>query len=146
MPRALLTLNTVVLLCTLLSTGCSPQEILGRVEGRVTFEGEPVAGARILFQNAELGVYIVAPLDDDGKYRVEMAQGYGLPLGEYEVAISPPPETFVLGPRLDSSQTTEADPFPNIPPKYRDPKTSEIVLVVVEGGVNRCDVAMKAGE
>ena len=135
-----------LLLCCLLLTSCAPTEILGRVEGRVTYEGQPVAKACILFENQPKGVFIVANLDSDGKYVVSMDKGYGLPLGEYEVSLSPPPPDYPTGPvTMEPPPPQQADSFPNIPAKYRDKTTSGVKLVVKEG-INRLDVAMVAEE
>jgi len=130
-----------IMLLALLLGGCGPSEPLGRVEGRVTFEGEPVAGACILFQNPEKGVYIMADLNEDGRYLVQMDKGYGLPLGDYEVSLSPPPPKQTFGPQ--GPPPDSADAFPNIPEKYRQPKTSGLKLQV-KSGVNRLDVEMKS--
>lgn len=126
----------------MLLPGCGPDEILGRVEGRVTFAGEPVAKACLVFENPSKGVYILAPLDDDGKYLVSMDKGYGLPLGEYAVTVSPPPPDFSVGP---VAPPTEEEHFPNIPQKYRDKATSGLKLKVQEG-VNQFDVQMSKDE
>ena len=128
-----------LLVFVLLLSGCSPAEPIGRVEGRVTFQGEPVAGACILFQNTTKGVYIMADLDQDGRYLVQMDKGYGLPHGDYEISLSPPPPKQTFGP--EAPPPTD-NAFPNIPPRYRQPKTSGITLQVKDG-VNRLDVEMK---
>lgn len=125
--------------------GCTPAEILGRVEGRVTYEGQPVAKACLVFENQPKGVFIVATLDADGRYVVSMDKGYGLPLGEYEVSVSPPPPDYPTGPVTMEPPPPRVDSFPNIPAKYRDKTTSGVKLVVKEG-VNRLDVAMVAEE
>jgi hypothetical protein len=101
-----------------LSLGCGKR--LAEVHGRVTFQGQPVSGgASLLFVNAEAGTYIVAKLDEDGRYRVEMAEGHGLPPGRYAVGVRPPD----LAPN-----------FPSIPKKYRDPKTSGLELDLTSKG------------
>jgi hypothetical protein len=98
--------------------GCGKR--LAEVHGRVTFRGQPVSGgASVLFENAEAGTYIVAKLDADGRYRVEMAEGYGLPPGTYAVRVRPP----------DLSPD-----FPSIPKKYRDAKTSGLTLELTPKG------------
>ena len=73
-----------------LVAGCGPAEVLGRVSGKVTFQGEPVERGMILFQNEEKGVFMTADLETDGSYEVDMARGKGLPLGIYRVSLSPP--------------------------------------------------------
>lgn len=108
--------------------GCGPK--LARLDGRVTFQGKPVTGGPlIVFSDSERGIHITAKLDDDGRYRVEMAEGYGLPPGEYQVSIVPPPiimsADFVEKHR---DGPPELIAYPNIPIRYRIPATSGLRL------------------
>jgi hypothetical protein len=108
--------------------GCGKR--LAEVHGRVTFQGQPVSGGvSLLFANAQAGTYIVAKLDEDGRYRVEMAEGYGLPPGRYAVGVRPPD----LAPN-----------FPSVPKKYRDPKTSGLTLELTSRGAT-FDIDMQPG-
>jgi len=119
-------------------SGCKAKEVLGRVQGRVTFQGKPVTEGAIVFCNAPKGVYITANLNEKGEYLVAMANGYGLPLGDYQVAITPPLENI---PFEQQYGPTLIRMFPHIPPKYRYPETSGLVLTVREGE-NSLDVDM----
>ncbi len=117
-----------------------PGEKLGHVSGRVTFNDQPIREGLVIFQNPSQGVYMTDEVDEQGRYEVIMAQGAGLPLGEYQVSVSPPlPKTPELGDI--PGRPSPADQYPHIPRKYRDPETSGLVLVVVEGS-NRLDIAM----
>jgi len=135
-------LGTSLAVCGLLvlSAGCRRGEELGRVTGKVSFKGQPVAKGQIVFANRAKGVHIVAPLQADGTYVVTMAKGQGLPLGDYEVYVAP----------LDTEAPTGTvrpavlpDPAPDIPKKYRRPESSGQRLSVVSG-VNRLDIDMNA--
>jgi hypothetical protein len=84
----------------------------------------------IIFSNPKKGVYMTAPLKPDGTYVVTSAAGPGIPLGKYAVTVSPPLQEPVMGPML---QALPPKQYPNIPPRYRDPKTSELSLDVQEG-------------
>lgn len=119
--------------------GCGRGEVLGKVYGQVTFQGRPVTAGVIVFSNAEKGVHITADLTREGRYVVEMAKGYGLPLGDYQVAINPPlPDTPPVGP-IPKSKIKE---YPEIPPKYRRAEMSGLTLTVREGE-NPFDVDMR---
>ena len=95
-------------------------ERLAEVRGVVTFQGKPVPKeARVAFLNSETGRFIAAELDDNGEYRVGVADGWGLPPGSYQVAVLAPdwpPE------------------FPEVPRKYRDPDKSGLVLDLSDDG------------
>lgn len=111
--------------------GCGPQ--LAEVRGRVTLQGQPLSdGSAIVFSNEERGTFIQAPLNEDGRFRVEMAEGWGLPPGTYEVSVIPPPLTGP--PQADGKQPGQTVRSRDIPMKYRDPKTSDLRLELPRGG------------
>jgi len=130
----------VLLLLSLSYLSGEPGEKLGRVSGSVTFDGKPVTEGLVIFQNPAKGIYMTDEVDAEGRYEIIMAQGAGLPLGEYQVSVSPPlPKTPELGDI--PGRPSAADQFPNIPQRYRDPQTSGLALVVEEGS-NHLDIAM----
>lgn len=114
------------------------------VVGRVTFKGQPVTGgAMIMFEDGPRGNYMTAKFDADGKYRVVMADGYGLPLGKYKAAILPPPYHLTAD-FIDKhkGKSPHLAMFPNIPLKYRDPEKSGLVLELTSAGA-KFDVNME---
>lgn len=119
------------MLSCLLLVGCGSSRTLGRVSGRVSLDGKPCEGLTVVFACAEQRAFITAHVGQDGRYAVQMAEGYGLPLGTYEVSIRPAPPT-----NWDRPPSTTL-----IPSKYRDPKSSGLTLTVVEGE-NQFDIAM----
>jgi hypothetical protein len=122
----------LVVLCGLAASGCAGGEVLGTVRGTVSFQGAPVRDGMVLFTNPEKGVNITAPLQENGTFEVQMAKGFGLPVGTYQVAVIPPlPKVVTSWP----AQAPKPPPYPNIPARYRDPKTSDLKVEVVAGGV-----------
>lgn len=71
-----------------------------------------------------------ARLKEDGSYEVLTTQGAGLPLGEYQVTVTPPPRAAGLS---ESGFVELAEVDAKIPQKYRDNKTSGLTLTVKEG-------------
>jgi len=135
-------LGCVALGCVLLACavpGCRRGEVLGKVSGRVTFRGEPVSEGVIVFANEEKGVWMTAEIGPDGTYEVEMAKGFGLPLGTYQVWITPPLVDHPVGP---IGTPPPENPPPNIPPKYYDMDKS-ILSLTVEAGENKYSPDMK---
>ena len=128
---------TLLLLATA-TTGCQKPELLGKVSGKVTFQGQPVSEGLVLLVNAEQGIHLTAKLGEDGSFDVKSVSGAGLPPGTYQIAITPPRVEFPIDP-------TEAPPIiqehPNIPGKYHNAARSGLTLVVKEGE-NRLDVDM----
>jgi len=119
-------------------TGCGRQgDVLGKIHGKVTFQGKALCEGQIKFKNPQKGIYMTANLGPDGSYAVEMAQGSGLPLGTYLVSIGPPHYLIPPGRGVDPPPTPKT--FPNIPKKYRRGETSGLTVTVKEGD-NRFDV------
>jgi hypothetical protein len=110
--------------------GCQRGEVCGRIAGKVTLQGKPVSAGRVYFRNTEKGICMGARLQEDGSYEVLTNQGRGLPLGDYQVSVTPPPRTASLSEKgfVESAKLDVA-----IPPKYRDGKTSGLTLTVKEG-------------
>jgi len=132
-------LLAIVLVSTLCGCGPEPGEVRGQIAGKVTFNGQPLTEAVILFRQSMQGVNMTAELKPDGGYEIITAKGPGLPLGEYEVCICPPPADHDLGPiRVSAAQR----PRPDIPKKYRSFETSGLLLTVKEGD-NPFDIDME---
>jgi hypothetical protein len=112
---------------------------LGKVFGVVTLDARPVPKGMVIFANREKGVYMTAPLDAQGKYEVQMAQGFGLPLGNYQIAVSPPlPQPGMPG---APPVTMPPDGGHPIPAQYRQIETSGLTLTV-SAGENLRDIAL----
>jgi hypothetical protein len=122
-------------------SGCGQREPLAQVSGQVTFEGEPVQAALILFSSDPLGIHMTADVVE-GRYEVVTARARGIPPGEYRVAIAPPMIDHPVGPILEPPQA--ASP-PDIPPRYHAVETSGLAVRLVDGE-NTADFNMtKAG-
>ena len=76
---------------------------------------------------------------DITKYKVITAKGAGLPPGDYKLSVSPPiPDAPMgAGPMLQPMKE-----YPNFPQRYRDHKTSGLMLTVPEEGTTM-DIDMK---
>ena len=121
----------ICLVSCLFLIGCDSARTLGRVSGRVSLDGQPCGGLIVVFACAEQRAFITAAVGEDGRYTVQMAEGYGLPLGTYEVSIRPaPPANWDRPPRTVQ-----------IPSRYRDAKSSGLNLTVEEGD-NQFDIPM----
>lgn len=122
----------------LLLSGCGSGEVRGRVAGKVTFQGQPVSEGIVVFANDQQGVHMTADLKPDGSYQIITAKGAGLPLGTYTISVCPPLPQVTTG---VFGKPPAKKPYPNIPVKYRNPKTSGLTLTVSEGE-NSFDIAM----
>ena len=105
--------------------GCSepaPPEVFP-VNGRVTFEGQPVSGGDVMFYHASRSAG--GPLDADGNFSV---LGEGLPPATYHVAITPKPPFAT--PPMPGDAPREKREFPEFPDKYRTPGGSAFTATV----------------
>lgn len=122
----------------LTGVGCSRGVPLGKVHGQVTFQGAPVTSAIVGFDGSTTPVHMTANVDSKGEYEVSMAKGFGLPLGTYRVAVYPYVADLPIGSKTRPVKHT----FKDIPPKYRKPATSGLVLTV-QAGDNPYNIDMK---
>ena len=119
--------------------GCGKDKMIGRVFGKVTFQGQPVSEGLILFVDREQGIHMSAKIGPDGSYELKLAEDYGLPVGTYRVLVTPPLiEGSEIGPLGPRPKTVIYD---NLPTKYRNQQTSGLSLIVKEGD-NPFDVDM----
>jgi hypothetical protein len=136
----LLALSAALALCALAAAGCQGRrDVLGKVSGKVSFQGQPLTEGLVVFANEEKGVHITAPIGPGGVYTVRMAQGEGLPLGTYQVAIAPPVVDLPVGMVKPPAAPRQ---YSEIPAKYRQAATSELTLNV-QPGANTLDVDMQ---
>ena len=119
--------------------GCGKKADYGSVSGRVTFKGQPVSEGQVVFFEPEIYVYQTARIRPDGTYSVKMSDGPGLATGKYQVAVMPP---VVEGPGSKSAGPRSPRKYPDIPPRYRTPKTSQLSLTVEEGKNPPFDIDM----
>jgi hypothetical protein len=107
--------------------GCGRPSNLEPVAGKVTFQGKPVTAGIVRFTNAQAGVDMTATLKPDGSYEFVLAQGKGLPAGNYQIAVMPPRIDAPLGPK---TAPPKPQVFPDIPQKYRLPTTSGLTAEI----------------
>ena len=91
------------------------------VRGRVSFQGQPVAGALVVFSpdrdRGASGKPIRCETGPEGLYELRSEGSAAIPPGWYRVAIAPPPTSSMA----------------HFPPQLRRPDTSTIVREVVAG-------------
>lgn len=123
-------ISIVLLPALLLIIGCGSSEPMGKVSGKVTFQGTPVSEGTVTFVNKEQGDLAAGELQPDGTYTLFSTAG-GLKPGTYKVAIRPP-EVEIPGDGSTAPSTGPKD-VDNIPETYRNGETSGFEAVVEEG-------------
>ena len=101
------------------------------VRGRVNFQGQPVAGAMVVFSpdrdRGASGKPIRCETGPDGLYELRFEGSHAIPPGWYRVAIAPP--------------TTSS--LAHFPPQLRRPDTSTIVREVVAGKAHAFELTIE---
>jgi len=110
--------------------GCASKGEYGGVQGLVTFNGQPISEGMVVFFSPETCVYQAARIQPDGSFTAKMSDGPGLLVGEYQVAVMPP---VIEGPGSKAFSPIAPRDYREIPPKYRNPKTSGLTLSVTPG-------------
>jgi hypothetical protein len=108
------------------SVGCGPPAVNYRmipVEGTITFEGEPLANAELMFDSSD-GPRGFGISDESGRFTVATRQfGAGLPAGRYRVLVTGSEKTRIRG----------------------SGKTIQVATVYRESGVDRVSIDAGTG-
>jgi hypothetical protein len=112
----------------LVIAGCNQGPPTGKVRGKVTFKGKPVAEGLVTFINPKEGGAAEAYLNKDGTYAVQNP----VALGEYQVLITPLVQIVDTDPGKSPPSPVEK-PAPDIPRKYRMPGDSPLRATVKLG-------------
>jgi hypothetical protein len=109
--------------CLAIFIGCGKDNNItaGTISGTVTYKNQPVTTGSIVFLHPVTKVGGNALLDDKGKYTISVP----IPIGEYHVAILPPPP-----PAPHEMPLVISNP---VPEKYRIPEQGTLKFTVNEG-------------
>ena len=94
--------------------GCSSGPPTGEVQGKVTFQGNPVREGRVTFLNLTEGGAAEADIQSDGTYVVKNP----VVVGDYVIEIKPLMHMVDTDPGR-TPPSPEEKPAPDIPEKYR---------------------------
>jgi len=130
--------GSILVLAALTLAGCGKRDY-GEVYGTVTFQDKPVTEGMVVCADEEWGTFLTARIQPDGRYVFPATPQGGLPVkGVYLVAVKPPPVDAPAGIVKTPPKPKE---YPDIPAKYRDPKTSGLKFELGESHY-RFDIKM----
>lgn len=143
-PRPAAIASMIAIAAVLTIVGCSSRPAdeppLGRVRGKVTMDGQPLAGVDVVFV-PKTGRPSMATTDANGRYDMwYINRTMGAKVGPHNVFIRPtdmPPEMAPDG----SSGGAPAAPRPRIPAKYNKRST---LTAEVKAGKNTIDFALES--
>jgi hypothetical protein len=119
--------------------GCSAGSNVAPVDGVATLDGEPVAGAGVVFQPLESGQTASGSTNEQGRFILQTNNQPGVPVGEYVVLITkvgaPPVPEDDQGTvdRVKLAETSQPEPTNYLPARYASIDTSEFRATVNEG-------------
>ena len=122
-------------LAMIVVAGCSPANPTGKLQGTVTFEGQPVTNATVQIQSPTTGEAAAAELDAGGKYAFDQP----VPVGEYQVTIVPTYQGPVAGEETPNFKPPERK---DIPERYRM-ISADGLKVTVSPGNSTSDFALQ---
>ena len=103
--------------------GCGFGKNTGKVSGTVQFRNRPVTQGNVNFLMKEKGIGATGSIDSSGKYVLDTP----LEEGTYVVYLTPP----VVEPTRPGTVAPKV--AQEIPPRYRDPNTSQLSFTVKKG-------------
>ena len=125
-PFRRLCLLTLGLLC-----GCGANNGLAPVQGRVLLDGQPVAGAAVLFELESGGVPATGVTDASGQFSLSTSgRGVGAPLGKNGVSVS---KQVIAQPNRKVEEGEIVAMKSQTPIKYASPQTSGLTIDVQPG-------------
>lgn len=107
-------------LAAIVSAGCGggasgPQ---GKVSGKVTYKGNPVAtGATVSFLGSAGGGSAAGTVGSDGSYQLRSMNGDQIPAGKYKVLITPPVQAAMSPEEAMKASMPSGKSKPGIPEK-----------------------------
>ena len=153
---AMLQMGPVTVVAVLAMVGCFGEGAAntGTVSGKVSCNGQSIPAGRIAFVS-DRGHGASGEINANGEFTLRTIKGNRILVGDYRVAIMPPPTQRIPTSAVPADDQKSAkmtpigapgDPvvqeYPDIPLKYRSPATSGLNATVVQGE-NRFDFDMK---
>ena len=130
-------LVAIVLLLAGCGSGAEESEYrLAPVSGTVTLDGQPLAGATVMFSPTDVGIgqtsYGVT--DAQGNYSLtDPQQRDGVAVGTHKIVVSKLVQPDG-SPIPSGASAADIGAVEQLPPKYSDPETSQTIVTVPEAG------------
>ncbi len=150
MNKTIVSCFALLMLANLLA-GCGPEKPQNEatVTGKVTYNGQPVENATVLFQTDDFSYTAAGGTDAEGVYTLSDGTASGCKPGEYVVTISKT-ETTSEGEHVSEDDPAYGDPGSTpkvttthlLPEKYADPLSTDL-KATVQAGENTIDFTLE---
>jgi hypothetical protein len=137
----------IFLAATIAVAGCSGQSGLAPVSGKVTYKGQPVSGATVLFMGNENTRPATAVSGSDGSYSLMTLDAKGAMPGNYAVVVTktdapPAGEPPSMEDAAKAANRPPPPPKELLPAKYSDATKSPLKVEVKLGQSNTIDLTL----
>ncbi len=137
----------IFLVATITLAGCSGQSGLAKVNGKVTYKGQPVSGATILFMGDAGTRPATAVSSSDGSYSLMTLDAKGAMPGNYSVVVTktdapPAGEPPSMEDAAKAANRPPPKPKELLPAKYSDATKSPLKAEVKLGQANTIDLTL----
>jgi hypothetical protein len=123
----------LLLFSSVVCFGCGSNAPIGTVQGKVTLNGQPINGGRVVMVGEQPPVELAASIEADGSYKMRSYESDGLPPGRYKVAVSSQGIADGDEIALAGSPAPPEPAGPKIPRKYESVETSGLTADVKPG-------------
>lgn len=139
-------LTCLLLAGAIVSAGCAPAGLEGTIaaSGTVTHNGQPIAGANVVFSPRGEGRAASGLTDAHGHFQLQtLTANDGVIPGTYQVAISKTQVEGGMSEEESQAYTAQHGKPPQVtvkellPQKYKSPATSGLTAEVAAGGKNQ---------
>ena len=134
---------------TTFAAGCSQGGVPGTapVDGKVTYNGQPVAGATVSFVSEGDARMAVGVTNENGIYQLVTLDTNGAMPGKYTVLVTktesvPDPGAPVSMDEAAKNMGKPKDPKKLLPSKYSDPAKTPLKFEVQAGRTNKFDLQL----
>ena len=133
----------------LLSAGCNGGSVSGvvRVRGKVSYGGQPIAGATVTFISESDARPAVAVTDASGVFQLKTLDTSGAIPGRYTVLVTktdvqPGDDKPISMDDAAKNRGKPTEPKQQLPAKYADPTKSPLKVEITKGKSNSFDLSL----
>lgn len=122
--------------------GCSGKKEVDTVaaSGTVTYKGDPVANATVVFNPVTSGPLAIGVTDDNGKFTLKTNKIDGAKPGDYKITVAPKTEETPMPGTKEAAEAAKKKKQPSFPDKFRRVESTTLKETVSASGTNEFEL------